>query len=603
MMVRGRIPARWYYFLWLLVLVRMVTPWIPVSRMSVFNLVPVFSEQNITGYVRAEHGGNILRPSQVVDKVDAEAITSRPETFHEEPQGWRDVMSAGIRILPLIWLTGAAILAVVVFIGNFNLWRAVKSERLLTDKKVLDLLEDCKKEMGTQTVLGVVVSDKVKSPALFGFVRPRLLLPAGIIETLKPGELRHLFLHELAHLKRHDIGVSWVMAILQVMHWFNPFIWFGFYQMRVDRELACDGLVLSAMGADESPGYGRTIIHLLERFSPPRRLPCLAGVLEDKSQIRRRIDMIGRFRKRSHRWSVVSFILIILAACVSLTDARSTTLEMKGEISEETDLVLLNGDLRIAAYPEGKDLYTAFAVIHNRGNKTIPRFRLNFYSGDPADNLDERGRAHGDSYHRAGPIEPGGVWEEMCFPFALEEGVNEISVVLDLDNIITESDETNNAATVTVVIKEGKIVEEAFFHLSGKEGGKNGGVDLSIGEDGLEIHRYSDGGLYYAVAPIQNEGDSISPRFTIYFYRTDSDEAEETDVSARPIGNVYQGVRPMEPGEVCGKKSMPFDLREGVNEIGVIIDPGNTLAETDETNNQALITVVVKEGRIVSDTR
>jgi beta-lactamase regulating signal transducer with metallopeptidase domain len=461
MMVRGRIPARWYYFLWLLVLVRMVTPWIPVSSMSVFNLVPTLSEQNITGYVRAEHGGNILHPSTVVDKGDAEAITGRPETFHEEPQGWRQVMSAGIRILPLIWLTGAAVLAVVVFIGNFNLWRAVKRERLLTDKKVLDLLEDCKKEMGTQTVLGVVVSDKVKSPALFGFVRPRLLLPAGIIETLKLKQLHHLFLHELAHLKRHDIGISWVMAILQVMHWFNPFIWFGFYQMRVDRELACDGLVLSAMGADESLGYGRTIIHLLEKFSLPQRLPCLAGVLEDKSQIRRRIDMIGRYRKRSYRWSVVSFILIILAACVSLTDARSTKLEMKGEIGGETDLVLLDGGLRIAAYPEGKGLYTAIASIHNRGNKTIPSFKLNFYSGDPADNLSERGEPHGDGYHRAGPIEPSGVFESSCLPFALEEGVNEISVVLDLDNIITESDETNNRGSVTVVVKEGRIVSDS----------------------------------------------------------------------------------------------------------------------------------------------
>ena len=140
-----------------------------------------------------------------------------------------------VAMLPLVWLAGALVLALYVGACNFYLWWLVTRERPLTDQKILDLLEDCKSQMGIRTILGVVITNKVKSPALFGFVRPRLLLPEGMIETLSEQELRYVLLHELAHLKRHDIYIGWLASLLQVLHWFNPLVWLAFYRMRSDR--------------------------------------------------------------------------------------------------------------------------------------------------------------------------------------------------------------------------------------------------------------------------------------------------------------------------------------------------------------------------------
>jgi len=95
----------------------------------------------------------------------------------------------------------------------------------VTDQQILDLLEDCKMQMGVRTIVAVVVTDRTRSPALFGFLRPRILLPQGLIETLSLDELHYVFLHELAHLKRRDIYLAWLVCLLQVLHWFNPLIW------------------------------------------------------------------------------------------------------------------------------------------------------------------------------------------------------------------------------------------------------------------------------------------------------------------------------------------------------------------------------------------
>ncbi|MHC4675343.1 MAG: SUMF1/EgtB/PvdO family nonheme iron enzyme, partial [Planctomycetota bacterium] len=135
-------------------------------------------------------------------------------------------------------------------------------------------------------------------------------------------ELRHIFLHELAHLKRHDIQLGWLTSLLQVLHWFNPLVWFAFHRMRADRELACDGLVLSAMKADEPQQYGQTIVNLLERFSQPRYLPGMAGILENKAQLKRRISMIAGFKKNPRRWSIAAILLFAVLSCVALTDGH-----------------------------------------------------------------------------------------------------------------------------------------------------------------------------------------------------------------------------------------------------------------------------------------
>ena len=325
-----RLPVGWHYCVWLLLVARIVMPWAPPSRISLFNLTPdlgariaetaVYSEETAPSTVAAfEEDALEATHTTTPEAADAESVV----LADDELQVGRRWLGP-VEILALIWLAGALVLAGRILAGNIGLWRAVKHQRAVTDHRVLDLLEDCRQQTGVGTLLGLVVTDKVKGPAIFGFVRPRLLLPGGMIETFSLEELRYVFLHELAHLKRHDIGVGWLIAFCQILHWFNPLVWFAFFRMRADRELACDQLALSKINVKESEGYGRTIVRVLETFSQSRRLVALAGVLEDKSQLKRRITMITGFKRSTYRWPVWAVILLVVLGCVALTDARST---------------------------------------------------------------------------------------------------------------------------------------------------------------------------------------------------------------------------------------------------------------------------------------
>src|ERR1035437_4424913 len=132
----------------------------------------------------------------------------------------------------LAWAAGALALAVCLVFTHYRLWRRVTPRRPLIDARVLNLLEDCKQLMGLRVPVTLVETPAVGSPSLFGFVRPRLLLPEGLTRSFSPEELRYVFLHELSHVKRHDIITGWLMTVLQILHWFNPLVWLAFHPPR-----------------------------------------------------------------------------------------------------------------------------------------------------------------------------------------------------------------------------------------------------------------------------------------------------------------------------------------------------------------------------------
>ena len=345
-LLRNRLAPRWHYCLWLLVIVRMVMPAAPQSSFSVFNLIGDTTEHTIMApveeipqvvYAEETPVEEPLTTAEVSEPIAATQAVEREETS-------AFVFPPLAELLPIIWLVGALVLAVYVFAGNFRLWSIIKLKRPVTDSGVLDLLEDCKAQMKIHTPLVVVETDKVSSPALFGFLRPRLLLPEGMLSALNRAQLRHILLHELAHLKRGDIYLGWVVAILQTIHWFNPLVWFGFGRMRMDRELACDNLALSAMGVEEPAEYGRTIVKLLENFSKPKYTPSLAGILEERSQLKRRITMIAKFKKGSYRFSLMAVVLFVVLSVAALTNAKGTSAntEEKTELAESFVKLLID---------------------------------------------------------------------------------------------------------------------------------------------------------------------------------------------------------------------------------------------------------------------
>jgi len=185
-------------------------------------------------------------------------------------------------------------------------------------------LDQARHLTGVRTPIRVVDLPGIDSPALYGFLRPTLLVPPDLERRLEPAQLRHVLLHECAHVRRRDIALNWLMAVLQALHWFNPAVWLAFARLRAERELACDEIALEASGKDEGEAYGRTLLHLLSSWSheTPLPTPGAIGLLERHGDLRRRLRHIADFRP-GRRLGIPTALFIALAGAVTLTDAQS----------------------------------------------------------------------------------------------------------------------------------------------------------------------------------------------------------------------------------------------------------------------------------------
>ena len=349
-----KLGPRWCHSLWLVLLIRMVLPWVPSSRLSLFNLVPSWERQaqsqqlheiaeqkEVSPLAETAENPEAIPNHELQSEASIRKVVSpRPQKLANVEGKFKSRLLSFRPVLPILWLAGTIVIGAYLLISNFALWRIVKRDSPLVNQSMLELFEECKAQMGVQSLVVVVPSSQIRSPGLFGFVRPRLLLPLEMLDTATTEEKRYVFLHELAHLKRHDIYLGWLASLLQVLHWFNPLVWFAFYRMRSDRELACDALVLTRTGQDKSHEYGGAILGLVRRFSRSCQLPAMVGVIESKSQLKRRIAMISQFKNNSYRLSPLAVLLIVAVGCTSLSDIKRSKSEDEKAIVSEPSMML-----------------------------------------------------------------------------------------------------------------------------------------------------------------------------------------------------------------------------------------------------------------------
>jgi hypothetical protein len=129
----------------------------------------------------------------------------------------------------------------------------------------------------------------ITMPQTFGLFRPHILLPSTSL-TWPPARLQLVLSHELAHIKRHDCLTDTLAQLSRALHWFNPLAHYALSRMRIERERACDDLVLRLTTTKPSD-YAAELLHLTSTCSPLSAF-LLATPMARSSQLHTRLRAI-----------------------------------------------------------------------------------------------------------------------------------------------------------------------------------------------------------------------------------------------------------------------------------------------------------------------
>jgi beta-lactamase regulating signal transducer with metallopeptidase domain len=142
-----------------------------------------------------------------------------------------------------IWVGGIAVLLCWFAVGKLVLWRIYRSSRPVDEEEWRSLLKRSMKELDIGRDVRLLRSDRISVAFTLGFRKPAIVLPATGDEWGQ-GRRRMVMLHELGHVKRADVFMETVAHIVTALYWFNPLVWLAAKRLRIERERACDDIVI-----------------------------------------------------------------------------------------------------------------------------------------------------------------------------------------------------------------------------------------------------------------------------------------------------------------------------------------------------------------------
>jgi bla regulator protein blaR1 len=278
--------------------------------------------------------------SSVADKFNGEVFNyvipfSSSPALSTSLANW---VNANIIYGVLFWMIG-----VVVFgIRLYGAW--LLSSRLETTAEPItgywyDQLAKLSNEIGLKSKVAIAQCETVGSPIILGFLKPVILLPVGMLNGLTTAEIETILVHELAHVRRQDYLINLIQSVIETVLFFNPFVWLISADIRTDRELCCDDVVVEF----KNPLTYAKALHRLEEERVWGNSFGLAAA-GNRNYLLKRIKRIMSIEKKEsspRRIYAVLLVVMVLAGCSWLSvEARLTERSDDDVLFVKTDSII-----------------------------------------------------------------------------------------------------------------------------------------------------------------------------------------------------------------------------------------------------------------------
>ena len=146
-----------------------------------------------------------------------------------------------------LWAIGVTIITTYVLVHHFATWTSISKRHALHTN--------------------AYYSSKAPMPMLFGFIKPKVLIPFSFKSTFSVKQQALVLEHENVHRKHCDHLWNTLALILAILFWFNPLVWLALKSFRINQELACDNAVLKDKTDKEKLTYAKALVQCAEHCS------------------------------------------------------------------------------------------------------------------------------------------------------------------------------------------------------------------------------------------------------------------------------------------------------------------------------------------------
>lgn len=177
-----------------------------------------------------------------------------------------------------VWSTGVFFFSTRMALGYRHAYR-LRRRGKPAGESVVRVVNRLAAAMGVRRAIRILMSSIIDTPAVVGWFRPVILLPAAALMGLTPLQLEAVLAHEIGHIKRYDYLVNMLQMLAETLFFYHPAVWFASKRIRIERELCCDDLAVRFSGNALRYARALTTLEKLRLTTPGVAMASTGGPL------------------------------------------------------------------------------------------------------------------------------------------------------------------------------------------------------------------------------------------------------------------------------------------------------------------------------------
>lgn len=232
-------------------------------------------------------------------------------------------------LLVVLYIVGIVLQMGFVSSGYFKLRQLKASAKISVPESWKTLFYSTKKGLQLKKEIGFFLSEYVNVPLVIGYFKPVVLFPVSFVTQLEMNHVEAILIHELSHIRRNDYLLNLAKTAIETLLFFNPFVWMCSKMIHIEREHACDDLVVKRTGTPLTYAHALLQLELIKQKHTPALSMAASG---QEQHLYQRIKRITNMKTNYMNMKQQFFaICLTIATIASLAWINPTEPAVKNE--------------------------------------------------------------------------------------------------------------------------------------------------------------------------------------------------------------------------------------------------------------------------------
>lgn len=209
--------------------------------------------------------------------------------FNHLPQSFASKAEQYFPIIVAFYIIGIFLQLFIILKGYHQLSK-YKTEQLSNiPADWAAIFNQVAQKLGIKKMIQFHLSAIINVPLVIGYLKPVVLFPIALVNQLDNEQVEAILIHELSHVRRNDFLLNLVKTAIETLLFFNPFVWMAGRFIHIEREHACDDLVLKVTGKPLNYAHALLKLELLKDKNSPAYALAATGKSQNLYQRIKRI--------------------------------------------------------------------------------------------------------------------------------------------------------------------------------------------------------------------------------------------------------------------------------------------------------------------------